>query len=195
MWTVEGGTVDQVTPAVVRGQRIFDHRRVWWMSQDVFVRAADLVAEHEASYGPQVVVGIARGGLPLARQVGRRLGVQTVDVAARHNAADTAFLPATGQVDLSGPVVCLPAPGARLLVVDDICGTGATLAAVTAQLSEQCAPASVRTAVLCRNAATDVWVWRLRDWVVFPWESLPAGRDEPTEALTVPDRLSVREAS
>jgi hypoxanthine phosphoribosyltransferase len=194
--------VDQLTPAVTGRRRIFDHRRIWLLGQNVFTAAADLIAEQEAPYRPQAVVGIARGGLPLARHVAGRLGVEMVEVAARHNATDTAYLPATGRVELPGPNPHLPPTGSPLLVVDDICGTGATLAAVTALLTEQCAPASVRTAVLCRNEATDdcpnrpdVWVWRLRDWVVFPWEQLPPGRDEPTEALAVPDRLSMKEAS
>ncbi len=175
-------------------------RRIWLLSQDMFVRAANLIAGHVTVYQPQVIVGIARGGLPLAQHVARRLGTEAVAIAARHNATDTAYLQATGRVDLIGPDVRLPPAGARLLVVDDICGTGATLTAVSALLTARCKPTSLRTAVLCRNAATDggaylpdVWVWRLRDWVVFPWEPLPPGRDEPAEVLAMPDHLSVKE--
>jgi hypoxanthine phosphoribosyltransferase len=182
--------------------RVFEYRRLWLMRQDVFVGAADLIAAHEAVYRPQVVVGVARGGLPLAAHLGRRLGVPRVEVLARHNASDTAYLQATGQVDLHTEAVGLVPAGARVLVVDDICGTGATLAAVTTLLAERCAPALLRTAVLCRNAASDrwgclpdSWVWRLRDWVVFPWEPPPRDREEPTQTLSVPDRLSVKEPS
>ena len=185
--------------ADVSVHRVFDHRCIWLLGEDAFTRAADLIADHERSYQPELVVGIARGGLPLARRVARQLAVETVEVAARHNASDAAYLQATGQVELAEPAAHLPAAGARLLVVDDICGTGATLAAVTSLLT-RCAPAMLRTAALCRNAATDgtahvpdVWVWRLRDWVVFPWEPPPRDRSEPTAALTVPERLSVKE--
>jgi hypothetical protein len=107
--------VDQVTPAVIGGQRIFDHQRIWWLSQGVFVRAADLIAEHEARYRPQLIVGVARGGLPLARHVAGRLGVETVEVAARHNAADTAFLSCRHRPSL--PARAGPAPARGVTVV------------------------------------------------------------------------------
>ena len=180
-------------------RRVFDHHRLWRLSGDAFAAAANLIAAHEAPARPQMIVGIARGGTPLARHLAGRLGVDAVEVSARHNTTDTTYLQATGRVEVTQPAVARPRPGARLLVVDDICGTGATLAAVTTMLTGWCAPAGLRTAVLCRNAAADdttslpdVWVWRLRDWVVFPWETFP-DREEPTEDLAVPGRISTKE--
>ncbi len=63
--------------------------------------------------------------------------------------------------------------------MDDICGTGATLTAVTSALARIAAPgAALVTATLCRNAGSpcrpDLTVWDdLREWVVFPWEARP----------------------
>ena len=63
--------------------------------------------------------------------------------------------------------------------MDDICGTGATLAAVTSALARLAEPGAVLvTATLCRNAGSpcrpDLTVWDdLREWVIFPWEAGP----------------------
>lgn len=167
-------------------ERVFEHRRIWRLTPDVFTSAAALIAEQEPA--PDVVIGIARGGVPLARALSAHYGVPVVKVTARHNRSDEVYLPATGQVDLpEQPEEALAAHrGARLLLVDDICGTGSTYRAAVSWLEAHLVPAAVRTAALCRSEAAaftpDIWVWDTLDWVVFPW-------DEPTptsEDLIVP---------
>ncbi|WP_020501070.1 phosphoribosyltransferase [Sciscionella marina] len=81
----------------------------------------------------------------------------------------------------------------RVLVVDDICGSGATLRRLRHDLTPLLSPsAQLLTAVLCLNtgAATlpDYSIWTVSDWVVFPWEKPPADQDttplpRPEEAL------------
>jgi hypoxanthine phosphoribosyltransferase len=168
-------------------QRQFDHQRIWELTQPVFERAAALLAE--AAPGADVVVGIARGGVPLAELAAGRLGVPAVPLRARHNLSDDIYLPASGNVQIAAGEAAALAPavtGRRVLLADDICGTGATLAAVLDRL-RSLHPAEVRTAVLCRSEAAaftpDTWVWDTRDWVVFPWND-PAG--QPTEKLVLP---------
>lgn len=168
-------------------QRQFDHERVWELSQPVFEQAAMLLAA--AAPPADVVVGIARGGVPLAQLVARRLGILAVFLRARHNLSDDIYLPASGDVQIGADQTGALAPavtGRRVIVTDDICGTGATLTAVMDRMPGL-HPAEVRSVVLCRSEAAaftpDAWIWDTRDWVIFPWND-PAG--QPTEMLRLP---------
>ncbi|OXM50273.1 phosphoribosyltransferase [Amycolatopsis thailandensis] len=168
--------------------RVFEHQRIWRLTQEAFTTAAALIAAHEPA--PEVVVGIARGGLPFARALAEAYRVPMAAVAARHNHSDEVHLPATGQVELPGEpgADLLAYRGARFLLVDDICGTGATYRAVLPWLANHLDPAGVRTAALCRSEAStftpDAWVWDTLDWVVFPWNT----QTSTTEDLTPPAR-------
>ena len=79
-------------------ERVFEHRRIWRLTQDAFASAAALIAGQEPA--PEVVLGIARGGVPLARLLAAHYGVPVVELTARHNRSDDLYLPATGQVEL-----------------------------------------------------------------------------------------------
>ncbi len=173
--------------------RIFENRCVWQLTQDEFLSAARLIAAQEAEYAPAAVLGIARGGVRLAEVVADQLGVPTVVVRARHNAPVGIRQAATGRVLLDrghneGALAALPA-ASPLLVVDDICGSGATLHAIADMLTATVGPADIRTSVLCRNEGSgyplDSWGWEVADWVHFPWEPAPeSGRLEALPPLT-----------
>ncbi|MET9887159.1 phosphoribosyltransferase family protein [Streptomyces sp. NPDC006430] len=173
--------------------RVFENRRVWQLTQGEFLTAACLIADQEAEFAPGAVIGIARGGVPLAEIVAEQLGVPAVVVRARHNAPVGIQQAATGRVLLDqrhndGALAALPA-ASSLLVVDDICGSGATLQAITDMLTATVGPDGVRTAVLCRNEGSDYpldsWGWDVADWVHFPWEPAPeSGRLEALPPLT-----------
>ncbi|MGI5213820.1 phosphoribosyltransferase [Plantactinospora sp. CA-290183] len=160
------------------------------MSRPAFDTAAELIVEAEEPYRPQLVVGIERGGRELAALVAELMAVPPGFVRARHNDSDEVEVQATGQVHVDIETIERLPQADRILVVDDICGSGATLRAVTAAITGLRAPSAIRTAVLCRNAgadfAPDCWVWDVCDWVHFPWER-DAGR--PTEPLPVPERV------
>lgn len=167
--------------------RVFERERIWRLTEHEFAAAVTLIGASEPV--PDVVIGIARGGVPLARRLAEHYGVPVAALMARHNHSDELYVAATGRVELpQEPDADLAAHrGARLLLVDDICGTGATYRAAVPWLHQHLAPASVRTAVLCRSQASaftpDTWVWSTLDWVVFPWND-PA---PTTEDLIVPD--------
>jgi uncharacterized protein len=176
--------------------RVFEQRRIWQLPPDVFDAAALAIAGHVRAYRPELVVGVARGGLPLAGLVGKVLAAPVVAVEARHNRSSAIGVQATGDVRVAVRSKQLQEwRGARVLVVDDICGTGATLAAVTKAVEEALQPVAVHCATLCRNVGSPVaphaWVWDVADWVVFPWEACPA--QDPMEALPWPS--SVRRGS
>lgn len=161
--------------------RIFENRRVWQLTHGEFLAAACLIVGREAEFAPAAVLGIARGGVPLAEVVAEQLGVPAVVVRACHNAPVGIQQAATGRVLLDhghneGALAALPA-ASSLLVVDDICGSGATLHAIAEMLTATVSPSDVRTAVLCRNEGSDYpldsWGWDVADWVHFPWEPAP----------------------
>lgn len=168
-------------------QRQFDRQRIWELSQPVFEQAAAMLAE--AAPPADIVVGIARGGVPLAELIAGHLCVPAVPLRARHNLSDDLYLPASGDVRIAADetaAIARAVRGKRVLVADDICGTGATLAAVLNRMLPL-RPAEVRSAVLCSSEAAaftpDAWIWNTRDWVVFPWND-PTG--QPTEMLVLP---------
>ncbi|MGW7199542.1 phosphoribosyltransferase [Streptomyces chryseus] len=173
--------------------RVFENRRVWQLTQPEFAAAAYLIADLEAEHAPAAVLGIARGGVRLAEVVAEQLGVPAIVVRARHNAPVGIQQEATGRVLLDNrhnedALAALPATSS-LLVVDDICGSGATLHAIANMLTATMGPAGVRTAVLCRNEGSnyplDSWGWDVVDWVHFPWEPAPeSGRLEALPPLT-----------
>ncbi|MEU3046809.1 phosphoribosyltransferase family protein [Streptomyces sp. NPDC006984] len=173
--------------------RIFENRRVWQLTPDEFLAAACLIADQEAEHRPAAVLGIARGGVRLAETVAGKLGVPAVVIRARHNEPEGIQQAATGRILLDhehnqDALAVLPA-SAPLLIVDDICGSGATLRAVADMLTTTVSPSQIRTAVLCRNEGCDYpldsWGWDVADWVHFPWESEPEhGRIEALPPLT-----------
>ena len=169
--------------------RVFERKRIWRLDRAAFEAAAALIAAAERPRQPDLIVGIDRGGRDLATALSVHLGIPAVMIRARHNPSDEIALPAAGTVtaDLS-PLDGCKAP-ARLLVADDIAGSGQTLAAVSGLIADRFGAARIRTAVLCRNAgsstAPDTWVWDVADWVAFPWEPPPGA---PTEPLPFPDR-------
>ena len=119
-------------------------------------------------------MGIARGGCELADALSAALKVPAVTIRARHNPTDAIYSQARGPVELDAEEFRPPPPAASFLLADDICGSGATLDAVRYYVSTITPAARVFTCTLCRNEGSrvqpDVWVWEVRDWVVFPWE-------------------------
>jgi hypoxanthine phosphoribosyltransferase len=165
--------------------RVFEHRRVWVMDQAVCEAGCALLAAAAARrFAPfDAVVGVARGGCRPAETVAANLGLPVVTVRAQHNRSEAVRSRANGYVEMEEPDLGALRARPRLLVVDDVCGSGATLAAVVGLLRARLCPTGLRTAALCRNGGArtrpDVWVWDVRDWVVFPWEEPPGEAAEP----------------
>jgi uncharacterized protein len=138
--------------------------------------AAELTAQVVADdYRPDLILGIARGGLLVAGALSYALDVKN---------AFTMNVEFYTGVDerLPVPMLLPPVPDlvdlhdARMLIADDVADTGQTLALVKGFCSGQVG--EVRVAVLYekpRSIVTCEYVWRRTDlWIDFPW-SVPTG--------------------
>ena len=125
-------------------------------------------------YAPDLILGIARGGLLVAGALSYSLGVKnTFTMNVEFYTGVDERLPV--------PMILPPVPdlvdlhGSRMLIADDVADTGQTLALVKGFCAGQVG--EVRTAVLYEKPRSIVncdYVWRNTDlWVEFPWSAEP----------------------
>jgi hypoxanthine phosphoribosyltransferase len=144
------------------------------MSWDDLGAGARELAETVAAdgYRPDMILGIARGGLLVAGAIGYALGVKNTFTM------NVEFYTGIDE-RLEVPMILPPVPDLvdfadfRVLIADDVADTGATLRLV----KEFCAGkvAEVRCAVLYEKPRSVVeceYVWRRTDrWITFPWSA------------------------
>lgn len=123
-------------------------------------------------YRPDIVLGIARGGLLVAGAMGYALGVKNTFTM------NVEFYTGVDE-RLDMPMILPPVPDlvdfaeTKVLIADDVADTGATLELV----KEFCEGkvAEVRCAVLYEKPRSTVrceYVWRRTDrWIDFPWSA------------------------
>ena len=163
-----------------------DVERLTWIDvAGVTAMLADAVAGDGT---PDVIVGIVRGGMVPAVLLAHHLGIRDVRaLEITHTESDAVNAAKSDLPVLRNSASLGHVAGGNALVVDDIAGSGETLAAARKQVVLGGA-ASVRTAVCllnlanwpsCREAAGDgaggerepTYVGRQTSrWVVFPWE-------------------------
>ncbi|MEU3355151.1 phosphoribosyltransferase family protein [Streptomyces sp. NPDC037389] len=148
---------------------------------DISASTQALAGQVAAAGAPQAVVGIVRGGLIPAVWIAHRLGVRDVrTVEVTHTTNDSINAAKTTLPTARNPASLGDLAGLDVLVVDDIAGSGATLAHTVGML-RGLGTARVRTAVLTVNRANWAqegephrvidYIASLTDtWVVFPWE-------------------------
>ena len=128
----------------------------------------------DSGFAADVVVAVARGGLPVGGAVAYALGTKAVGTL------NVEFYTGVDE-RLDEPQVLPPLldtdalHGLRALVVDDVADTGETLALVQRLIASHCEEA--RTAVLyakSRSVVDPDFVWKRTDsWITFPWSALP----------------------
>ncbi|MFL5929356.1 MAG: phosphoribosyltransferase [Gaiellaceae bacterium] len=131
---------------------------------------AQMVADD--AWRPDMVLGIARGGLLVAGAIGYALGVKNTFTM------NVEFYTGIDE-RLDVPMILPPVPDLvdfgdfKVLIADDVADTGATLELV----KDFCAGkvAEVRCAVLYEKPRSVVrceYVWRRTDrWITFPWSA------------------------
>jgi hypoxanthine phosphoribosyltransferase len=188
-----------VTGSRTTAQRVFARQRILQVTPEGYRAGIRLLAEAAQQRHEPItaVIGVAHGGLAPAQALGALLAVPTYRIDARHNPTDALYTQASGYVSCDVRRLAAVLAGRRLagriLLVDDICGTGATFHTLRSALdSYLAAGATVHTVALCRNVGAahnpDLWLWTVDDWVRFPWEpALPAG--VAVENLAIPGRV------
>jgi hypoxanthine phosphoribosyltransferase len=144
------------------------------LSYDGFGIAARELAEMVAGdrFRPDAVIGIARGGLPLAAALGYALDVKPLGTL------NVEFYTGVGTT-LDTPIVLPPTldrsslAGKSILLADDVADSGRTLQLVVDLLRSD--GSEVRTACLFSKPTTVVepdYVWKkTARWIDFPWSA------------------------
>ena len=128
----------------------------------------------DSGYMPDVVVAVARGGLPVGGALSYALGTKGVGTL------NVEFYTGVDE-RLPAPVVLPPLldtdalAGLKVLVADDVADTGETLALVKALMEPHAA--EVLTVVLYAKSRSIIdpdYAWKRTDlWITFPWSALP----------------------
>ena len=152
---------------------------------DLGTGARDLAqAVADGGWIPDIVLGIARGGLLVAGALGYALGVKNIFTM------NVEFYTGIDE-RLDMPMILPPVPDlvdfaeTKVLIADDVADTGETLRAVHEFLEGKVA--EVRSSVLYekpRSAVKCEYVWRRTDrWITFPWSAIdPVLQRLPSEA-------------
>ncbi|MFQ5892068.1 MAG: phosphoribosyltransferase [Candidatus Methanofastidiosia archaeon] len=132
-----------------------------------------LVDEVRKDFIPEILVGIARGGLiPAVRMsnIMDDLLMRIVDVKFYENIEKRREAPKI-TVPLTGDV-----KGMKVLIVDDVADTGKTLETVKKHVLERGA-LEVKIAVIAKKSRSitepDYHIFETEKWIVFPWEKIP----------------------
>ncbi|ROO51617.1 hypothetical protein EDC02_6501 [Micromonospora sp. Llam0] len=151
-----------------------------WPEIDTIV--GRLASGARADGTPDAVVGVLRGGLVPAVMVAHALGVRTVRaIEIVHTQSDAVGASKTAEPQVSNPASLGDLAQLDVLVIDDIVGTGATIAR-TVDLVRAAGAVRIRTAACVANRVNwrgpgrpDQAVSLLGDevsgWVIFPWET------------------------
>ncbi|HEX4693540.1 phosphoribosyltransferase [Sphingomonas sp.] len=165
------------------------------IAHEEFVDQVHALAAAIATDGwtPSFIIGIGRGGLAPAVYLSHATGLPMLSVDHSSKVEDFS----------DAPLVRLAArtrDGERLLFVDDINDTGATIGKLRAALAAAGAVADgVRFATLLDNSQSSERVeYRAevidrrerKDWFVFPWEAVAPQTSLDADAAAVPERIA-----
>ena len=137
----------------------------------------------ESKFNPTFIVGIWRGGSPIAiavHELFSYVGIETKHCAIQTSSYDGMEQKRAVTVTGMDYLVEHITPADRLLIVDDVFDTGLSLKAVLADITARCVgnhPAEIKTATVYykplkneTNIAPDYYCHETDKWLVFPHE-------------------------
>ena len=156
------------------------------LTRDSFSLAARI---YDSGYRPDVLLVLWRGGTPVGIVIHEFLlykGVRTYHAAVKATSYTGVEKRVEPRVEHLDPVLEQVAPGARVLVVDDIFDSGRTLEKVKGLLSSR--TPHVRIATLYykpdnneTSLTPDYYLRTTREWIVFPHELMDLTEEELRE--------------
>jgi hypoxanthine phosphoribosyltransferase len=165
-----------------RSGRLNEVRELSWAQFDGVVQA--LALEISATYDPDLVVGIAHGGLFVGGALASALGAPFHPVRISRRSRDAT---ASRRPRMTGTMP-REVKGARILLVDDVAASGDTLLLARA-LARKAGARQVRTAtLLCRDQgfAPDWTVLMMETPLLFPWDYGPVSEDVRFDLVPAP---------
>lgn len=140
----------------------------WWQIEKASSQLAMLCKD----FDPDVIVGIARGGLIPAVMVSHTYKKRLIYVDAKfYKDIEERDKEPIIRSPLSGEV-----KGKRVLIVDDVVDTGKTLKTIMEHVQGQ-KPEGIMTAALVTKPKAemkpDKYIFKTDRWIVFPWENFP----------------------
>jgi hypoxanthine phosphoribosyltransferase len=179
-------------------------KKIFYSWKDVQGAVLEIARQMSAdNWKPDYIVGLTRGGLVPANLLSQYTGIRmhTLNVSLRDGddlgpesnlwMAEEAFgyVPTQGEYRQPGETTSDPALRKRILIVDDINDSGATINWIKQDWQSSCLPDdsawddiwgdNVRVAVLTNNVGSkenvDYSVWEVSKaqedcWLVYPWE-------------------------
>ncbi|MCL4435126.1 MAG: phosphoribosyltransferase domain-containing protein [Thaumarchaeota archaeon] len=129
-----------------------------------------LISKIKASnHNYDLVIGIARGGIPPALEIANRLNLKIDFVNIKSYLNDR-----TKQKPKILSTLSEKVEGCRILIVDDIIDSGDTMETIMEWLNQQ-KPRSIETTALFvkpwSRFTPTYTVETVKEWIIFPWES------------------------
>jgi len=179
-------------------------KKIFVTPQDLLLSAFELaVMIYESGYHPTHIIGVWRGGAPIAIAVHEALC--KLGLEAQHSVIQAASYGASAQTSGSVELRGIEAVGGRLhsadklLIVDDIFDTGLSMAAILKALTVQCGtalPRIIKTAMPyykpARNqtqSVPDYYCYETDQWVVFPHELMGLSEAELKTQKALPEHF------
>jgi xanthine phosphoribosyltransferase len=120
-------------------------------------------------FKPDIIIGIARGGLTLSHTLAEGMGireVQTLRTELYDKTCKRDILSIFGECNIKEP--------SKVLVVDDISDSGETLKAIMKHLEERFIDTEFKSATLFYKKTSiyepHYWINEANDWIDFFWE-------------------------
>ena len=141
----------------------------YYYSYENFKKDTNSLVKEVSNFNPEVIVGIARGGLCLAHCMAEGLDirdVQTIRTELYDKTCKREEITLFGECNFSDTT--------RVLVVDDIADSGDTLKAVMQNLKSKNPDIEFKSATLYYKTTScykpDFWINEAKEWIDFFWE-------------------------